>query len=613
MRFSSYFFSKLHFSVPPKKTLKLLFLCFLLPPHPFADSKPFSFSEFFSNIYIDDPILNPKNYLLHNIGKHSDFPLNTIKSFQINKGSQILVVNLNNTLFALHGNCPYDNSKLSTDLLLSDKVFCLTHGSAFCVKNGTLEYGPDFEDLRIYEIVQQHENFFLKIPNNLSHEQGKVINYKKVYGKPSFSRVVFLGNDPGVISCIQTLRMSGFLGFIDLILSMNNNEKPNFGDSKNLNAKLIRENDFFEKMKVNIITDKIVSITPSNNCLQILTPTGQIKRIEYNNLVLANGSHQRIDVKIEENAFKMERLVEFHKIKNLNQQNKKMIIVGSTLNAWNLASTLRRENLNGEIILLSSLNKIQKKFGDKIARNMIQNLQNSGIEFKDISNLTDITYDGENHHIYFQDGSQINGNSVLLQGKTKPNTDFAKQFLKTDKNDGLIMDISLRTSISNIFALGSLISYPLADQGIRVRIPHNMSESVNQGVYVAFNILDNQMSYNMIPFDSISIGKNDYKFIGYYKQFDSFHVVGDLDKNQFLTFYIKDNNVVGACGCGREKDLMILYEGLRNECVPLVEENKIDGNEIIEKTKLELNKRGERNRCIKYETILANLDKVQFT
>ena len=74
-------------------------------------------------------------------------------------------------------------------------------------------------------------------------------------------------------------------------------------------------------MKVNIITDKILSITPNNNCLQILTPTGQIKKIEYNNLVLANGSHQRIDVKIEENAFKMESLVEFYKIKNLNQQN----------------------------------------------------------------------------------------------------------------------------------------------------------------------------------------------------------------------------------------------------------------------------------------------------
>ena len=93
-------------------------------------------------------------------------------------------------------------------------------------------------------------------------------------------------------------------------------KKQIFGDSRNLIAKLIRENDIFEKMKVNIITDKILSITPSNNCLQILTATGQIKKIEYNHLVFAN-AHQRIGVRIEENTFKMESIIEFHKTKNL--------------------------------------------------------------------------------------------------------------------------------------------------------------------------------------------------------------------------------------------------------------------------------------------------------
>ena len=554
-------------------------------------------------------MLNPKNYQLYPIGILSDFPINTIKAFQITKDSQILIINLKNIVYAIHGNCPYDNSKLSSELLIGDKVFCFNHGSAFCVKNGMLEYGPDLEDLRIYEIVQQKENLFVKIPNNLTPEQGKIINYKKVFGKPSFARVVFLGNDPGVISSIQTLRMSGFLGYIDLILSANNNEKPfDFTYAKNFKCKLLREADFFEKMKVNIITDRVLHIIPEQNRLEMMTPSGKIRNLIYDNLVLANGSKQIKSNEKNGNVFLMESLEDFTKIQQIDQ---KMIIIGSTSSAFNLASSLMEDNKKNEIILVSPFKKMIEIFGDKIAENIIKNLKSSGMQFIDNKNFKDIFSDGEIQHLSFQDGSKLEGHSIIVQKNQKPDLTLVQKLLKIDENQGLAIDVSLRTSTSNIFALGSLISYPLVDQGIKVRMPNNINESINQGVYVAFNILDNQMSYIMIPFESIKFGKFNYKFIGYYRNFDSFLIDGDLEKNEFITFYIKDDNIIGACSCGREKELMILYEGLRNDCL-LLNEKIIDASFIIKKIKEELNKKGERNRCLKYETILKNLDRIQF-
>jgi len=545
----------------------------------------------------------------------NEISINSIKSFNF-EDIQILIVNLNNKFFAVHGNCPYDNSKLCDDLLIGDKVFCLNHGSAFSVETGRVEYGPDLEDLRIYELIQTNGQLYIKLPKNLSNESGKVINYKKVYGKPDFSKVVFLGNDPGVISCIQTLRMAGFLGLIYVVLSMNQNEKPfDLNDSiRNSREKMLRDLDFFDKMKVNLIFEPLKSINPHYNSLEFLNPSGNVRNMRYDKLILANGSKQKLNKlkKNDDNVFQLKNLDEFSKLRQLIQQKNKIIIIGSTFSALNIASFLKNENKSNEIIILDKSNApLQKSTGDQISEIIQKNLEQEGIKILPNKRLKTIQRNGFLQQLSFKDGSKIEADIIIFQKETIPDLSFVDKFLTIDTNNAVSVDVALRTARNEIFALGSVLSYPLADQGIRIRLPHNINESINQGSNIALNLLNCEVIYNMVPFEGVKIGEKEYKFIGYYKNFDSIYIDGDEKVNDFLAYYMKDGNIIGVCACGKGRELMILYEGLRSNNLPSSEEI-INGTWTVEKIREQMNKKWERNKCRKWENIFKNLEKTQF-
>ena len=584
-------FPKLTF---PRNPLKLLLYLLFFTPNPFQ------------SIYIDDPSLISSSHTLHLIGPPSSIPINTIKPIPITPNSQIFIINLNNTYYAIHGHCPYDNTPLSPNLLISDKVFCPSHGSAFSVKSGFTEYGPDIEDLRIYELLHKEDGLlYLKLPKNIQNlqeksqnSQGKVINYTHVYGKPDFSRVVFIGNDPGVISCIQTLRMSGYLGFIDLIIEKN----EDFWDFSSFKNENLRDKAFFEKMKVNMITQRIRFISPTSVVFE------DDKILKFNQLVLANGSSQKEERNPSKsrnynNIFFMKNHKEFAEIIDLNKKSKKILILGNSFQAMNLALYLKHENSNNSIILIEA-SLMKSKKGQQFSEKMMNNLRNQGVQlflnkkFKQILN---------SHEVLFTDGSTETYETLIFQQKTKPNIDLIKDFLTIDPSGGLAVDVFLRTARNNIFAIGSISSLPITDLGFRINISNNINESINQGIYTAYNILQNNEPYCMIPFHRVGYGDNELRVIGHYKDYDD--IVQEENDKDFLFLYIKDDNIAGAMASkGRWDDLMIIYEGLRVGGIPLFEGIR---KGWIEKLKKDLEIKG-KNRCRKEEIVRKNREKREF-
>jgi hypothetical protein len=89
---------------------------------------------------------------------------------------------------------------------------------------------------------------------------------------------------------------------------------------------------------------------------------------------------------------------------------------------------------------------------------------------------------------------------------------------------------------------------------------------------------------------------------------DEIHVDGEPRDNKFLAYYIKDNKVMAACGQGRGKELLTIFEAMGQSVMPpanLIKEG-IETPQTIQK-KLKGNKGGacKRKGCCKKKNLVA--------
>lgn len=82
------------------------------------------------------------------VGETSEVPLGSMKNFKA-EGREILVVNVNGSLYALGGKCTHMGGDLSQGKLQGIIITCPRHGSRFDATNGKSLSGPKFGPIRL--------------------------------------------------------------------------------------------------------------------------------------------------------------------------------------------------------------------------------------------------------------------------------------------------------------------------------------------------------------------------------------------------------------------------------------------------------------------------------
>jgi 3-phenylpropionate/trans-cinnamate dioxygenase ferredoxin subunit len=90
------------------------------------------------------------------IGKIADIPSGGMKTYKI-EGQEILVVNHNNSFFAIGRKCTHFGGDLSKGTLEGSIVTCPRHGSQFDVTNGKRLAGPAKKDIPVYPVKTEGE------------------------------------------------------------------------------------------------------------------------------------------------------------------------------------------------------------------------------------------------------------------------------------------------------------------------------------------------------------------------------------------------------------------------------------------------------------------------
>jgi 3-phenylpropionate/trans-cinnamate dioxygenase ferredoxin reductase subunit len=112
-------------------------------------------------------------------------------------------------------------------------------------------------------------------------------------------------------------------------------------------------------------------------------------------------------------------------------------------------------------------------------------------------------------------------------------------------DNGVVVDERLRSSAENVFAAGDVANawHPFFEQ--RIRVEH-WANALNQGPAAARSMLDQDVSYDRIPYffsDQYEVGM---EYSGYATKWDEVVFRGDRDGGEFVAFWLRDGRVLAG-------------------------------------------------------------------
>jgi hypothetical protein len=77
-----------------------------------------------------------------------------------------------------------------------------------------------------------------------------------------------------------------------------------------------------------------------------------------------------------------------------------------------------------------------------------------------------------------------------------------------------------------------------------------------------------------VPFFWAKLGGLNLRYVGHAEQWDDIIYWGDINKKNFIAFYIQDNNVKAAVGNRRDKEMAVIEELFRLKAIPTPDDIK---------------------------------------
>ena len=99
---------------------------------------------------------------LINVSLLSDLPDGQMKGVQV-AGKEILIVNVEGTIYAMGGICTHREWPLIDGVLDGHRVICNGHGAAWDIRTGKAEYPMPLTKEIIYEVKVEGDEIFVKV------------------------------------------------------------------------------------------------------------------------------------------------------------------------------------------------------------------------------------------------------------------------------------------------------------------------------------------------------------------------------------------------------------------------------------------------------------------
>ena len=450
---------------------------------------------------------------------------------------------------ALQGTCPHAGGPLAQGVLDGARVICPWHKAAFCTRTGKLLDPPAVDDLSEYPVTTDGDRLTIDLP---PHPAPPLLRP----GPAEQRCFVVIGGGGAGAAAVRELRAAGFTGRLVLIdredalpydrtlLSKYDLSGETGGEKSPLH-----DMPFYRKNKIERRIGNVTGLDPDRKIITFGTGDTLI----YDAALLATGSRvipAPFPGAAEAGVFLLRDRRDTARIVAAATGAKRAAVIGASFIGMEVAAALTERGLDVTVVATESA-PFEKQLGPKIGGVFQRLHEQHGVKFHFGAKIARLQ-GGKSKTIVLEDGAKINADLIVAGLGVRPATEFVAG-LTRDEDQALVVGADLKV-MDGLYAAGDIAAFPLWGDGPLTRVEH-WRVAQQHGRVAARAMLGQPARYEAVPmFWTIQYMKR-LDYVGHASAKDELVVRGDLEKPEFIAYYLRDGKVAAAAGFDRDSDM----------------------------------------------------------
>ncbi|HQT79648.1 MAG: hypothetical protein B7Z80_17035, partial [Rhodospirillales bacterium 20-64-7] len=248
------------------------------------------------------------------------------------------------------------------------------------------------------------------------------------------------------------------------------------------------------------------------------------------------------------------------------ERSGKAVVLGASFIGMEVAASLRERGLDVTVVGKAAA-PFEKQLGARIGTAFTLLHEARGVAFRLGQGVAALQGNRAVRAVLLEGGESLPADLVVLGFGIRPATDYLDG-VAVNADGSVSAGADLQVA-EDLYAAGDIARFPLFGDGPPIRVEHwRVAEQHGRvaalnmaGLTTAGRDMARQAArYDVVPvFWTIQYLKR-LDYIGHASEWDDVVLHGDLEKPNFLAYYVKDGRVVAAAGLGRDRDTAALIE-----------------------------------------------------
>jgi NADPH-dependent 2,4-dienoyl-CoA reductase/sulfur reductase-like enzyme/nitrite reductase/ring-hydroxylating ferredoxin subunit len=502
------------------------------------------------------------------VAKLSEIKNGELKEVQAGD-TPVVLARVDDQCYAVAAHCTHYGAPLAEGYLSGDRIVCPWHHACFNARTGELEEPPALDSLASYPIRIEGDDIFVDLPAEANDRHlPRMTAPDTAADNRTF---VIVGGGAAGYTAAQTLREDGYKGRILMITPEDRlpYDRPNLSKDYLQGAAEpewmpLRPDEFYDEHGIEALRgERVKSVALDQK--QVVLESG--KTLAYDSLLVATGGTPRkLDVKGNDltNIFELRDFNSADTIIAAVDKAQSIAVIGASFIGMEAAFSLTRRGKQVTVIAPDKV-PFEKTLGAEVGAMLQKVHELNGVTFRLGATVTGFEGNGSVNKVLLEAGPPIEIELVIVGVGVRPATEILVG-CELHKDGGVIADQYLSIA-ADAYAAGDIVHYPRSETGELERIEH-WRTAMQQGRVAAHNMAGERTPFEGVPFFWTRQFDATLNYVGHAVGWNKTIVMGKIDDQDFLIFYLKDQKVLAVAGMNRDRELAMWEEKFRLGTVP---------------------------------------------
>jgi apoptosis-inducing factor 3 len=501
--------------------------------------------------------------------------------------TEILLAKINDRFYAVGAHCTHYKAPLAEGVITSESIICPWHNACFSLVTGDRQAPPGLDSLPRYEVRVDGDRLLVSVPASTPAQR---IPAMAKFDPDADSRTfIVLGAGAAGSAAVEKLREVGFQGRVIMVTQEDKLPYDRTWLSKDyLTGKVskeempLRTEEFYLSNGIEVLLNKqVVKVDAVKRAIAFADNS----TLNYDSLLLATGGKPR-NLDIEganlENVFTLRSFQDIEQILAASKQASHVVVIGSSFIGMETAAGLTQNGLKVTVVSPSAL-PFEKILGKEIGQLFQKVHEEQGVTFKLKTKVAKIEGTSKVERVILDNGNSLNCDLVIVGIGVQPATNYLQGVELHEKDKSVVVDKYLCVT-EGLYAAGDIACFPDWRTNQSIRVEH-WRVAAQHGEIAAANMAGQKVEFTGVPVFWTAQYKFPLRYIGHTEEWDEIIFDGELEKREFMAFYIKGDRILAAAASQRDTEMAAISELMRLDKMPTVEQLRGGSVDMIEQLK----------------------------